>query len=190
MDRVSRRGFLTAAGGTLAVAWLAADREQLLAAVRHARRAIESESPPPFEFLTPEDAAELEAATAQIIPSDDTPGAREARVVHFIDKALATWQQGQRDAFAKGVAELRARAATHGARSFASLSAARQHAVIASLEKDKHEFFDVLRAATIMGMLASPSHGGNFDKIGWRAIGFDDRFAWTPPYGWYDANER
>jgi hypothetical protein len=37
-------------------------------------------------------------------------------------------------------------------------------------------------------MLASPEHGGNFEKIGWKMIGFDDRFVWTAPFGWYDRD--
>ena len=35
-------------------------------------------------------AAEIEAIAARIIPSDATPGAREAGVVYFIDRALST----------------------------------------------------------------------------------------------------
>ena len=32
-----------------------------------------------------------ETTDAQIVPSDDTPGAREAGVIYFIDRALATF---------------------------------------------------------------------------------------------------
>jgi gluconate 2-dehydrogenase gamma chain len=38
-------------------------------------------------------------------------------------------------------------------------------------------------------MLSNPEYGGNFNKMGWKLIGFDDRFSWAPPFGWYDANE-
>ena len=44
-----------------------------------------------LSFLTAAEAADVEAVAAQIIPTDDTPGAREAGVVHFIDRALATF---------------------------------------------------------------------------------------------------
>ena len=37
-------------------------------------------------FFTPEQALEVEEMAAQIIPTDETPGAREARVVAFIDR--------------------------------------------------------------------------------------------------------
>jgi hypothetical protein len=39
-------------------------------------------------------------------------------------------------------------------------------------------------------MFANPEYGGNRDKIGWKMIGFDDRFSWGPPFGWYDRDVR
>jgi gluconate 2-dehydrogenase gamma chain len=191
MTQLSRRGFLATAGGTLAAAWLTADVTKLLASGRYAARAGEQHPPRAFEVLTADQAADLEAATAQIIPTDDTPGAREARVVYFIDHSLAGWQKGQRGDFEKGIAELRKRARrSSNAASFAALTDEQQRAVIASLEKDRHPFFFALRGATIVGFLSNPSYHGNNDKLGWKAIGFDDRFSWSAPFGWYDANER
>ena len=174
----------------MAAAWLTADAAKVLAAADHAARAGRESPPPPFQFLSAPQAADLEAATSQILPSDDSPGAREAHVVRFIDKALATWAKDQRPVFAKGIAELRKRAHKENvaAKSFVALTDDRRHAVIASLEKDKHPFFFALRAATIAGMFANPEYGGNFNKQGWKLIGFDDRFSWAAPFGWYDAN--
>jgi hypothetical protein len=126
----------------------------------------------------------------QIIPTDDTPGAREARVVYFIDKSLATWARDQRPPFRRAVAELRKRARVHGAASFAALTEAQQHGVIAALEKDRHQAFQTMRGATIAGMLSNPEYGGNHEKSGWKLIGFNDQFSWAPPFGWYDANVR
>ena len=187
---ITRRGFIASAGGAFAAAWLSADPSKLLAAGAHAARAARENPPPPFEFLTADEAADLDAAASQIIPTDDSPGAHEARVVYFIDKSLTTWAKDQRPGFQTGLAELRARAAKSvpGATSFASLTDEQRHAVIASLEADKHAFFFTLRGATITGMLANPEYGGNFDKLGWKLIGFDDRFSWAAPFGWYDAN--
>lgn len=180
---LTRRGFLAAAGSA-AAAWLAFESRDVLAAGMHAAHAQR------FDHLSPADAVDIEAACAEIIPTDDTPGAREAKVVYFIDKALGTFAKDQRDVFAKGAHELRTRAAKRraGARSFAGLPAADRIAVIASLEKDKHPFFDALRGATIAGMFANPEYGGNHDKAGWKLIGFDDRFSWAEPFGWYDRN--
>jgi hypothetical protein len=36
-------------------------------------------------------------------------------------------------------------------------------------------------------MFADPAYGGNSDKVGWKLIGFEDRFAWQPPFGEYDV---
>jgi len=184
MSTLSRREFVASAATTAAAAWLAFETRDLLAAGLYAARAER------FESLTAAQATDLEAATAQIIPSDGTPGAREAHVVHFIDRGLATFAKDQRPFFVNGLKELRKRAASvqRGAKSFAALSNEQQLAVITSLEKDKHPFFDALRQATIAGMFANPEYGGNFQKTGWKLIGFTDQFSWTAPFGWYDRD--
>lgn len=184
MADLSRRNFLALAGGGAASVWLTANVRDLLAAGRHAATAQR------FEVLSAVDAADVEAFAAQIIPTDETPGAREARVVYFFDKALSTFAKGQRGDVEKGLKELRARAAKAqpGAASFASLSSDKQIAVIAGLEKDKHPFFFNMRQATIAGMLSNPEYGGNYNKAGWKWIGFDDKFSWTTPFGWYDRD--
>ena len=43
-----------------------------------------------------------------------------------------------------------------------------------------------LRGLTMLGMFSNPSYGGNFEKSGWKMLGFVDQFAWTPPFGYYD----
>jgi gluconate 2-dehydrogenase gamma chain len=184
MSTLSRRDFLAIAGTGVASVWLTASVHDLIAAGRHAQTA------PTFEYLTPADAAELEAFAAQIVPTDDTPGAREARVVYFIDKGLATFAKNNRDNVAKGVKELRDRAAKMqpGAKSFAALPVDKQIAIMKAMEKDQHSFFEDGRQATLAGMLTFPEHGGNYNKIGWKWIGFDDRFSWSAPFGWYDRN--
>lgn len=184
MTDLSRRKFIAAAGAGAASVWLTLEAREVLALGAHAAQAQQ------FTVLSAEDAADIEAAAAQIIPSDETPGAREARVVFFIDRALATVAKNQVPAFKNGAKELRLRAAKAqpGAKSFATLPNDKQIAIIAALEKEKHEFFFALRYATIAGMLGHPDHGGNYNKLGWKWIGFDDRFSWAAPFGWYDRN--
>jgi hypothetical protein len=36
-------------------------------------------------------------------------------------------------------------------------------------------------------MFAMPSWGGNRERAGWALLGFDNRHAWQPPFGYYDA---
>jgi hypothetical protein len=192
MPEVSRRAFLAGVGGSFAAVWLAAETRDLLAAGAHAARAGRQTPRPPFQFLTPRQGADIEAMSAQIIPTDGTPGAREAHVVYFMDQALATYAKERREPVIKGLNDLHARSAKmfRGAKSFASLSDAQQITLLTALEKEKSEFFEEIRGATIAGMLASPEYGGNTNKIGWKMIGFDDRFSWGPPFGWYDRDVR
>ena len=49
-----------------------------------------------YRFFSAEQAADFDAFSAQILPTDDTPGAREANVVHFTDYLLSTIDSDQR----------------------------------------------------------------------------------------------
>jgi HAMP domain-containing protein len=199
VDDLTRRAFL-ATGGAFAAAWLIAPADKLAETARYVAN-VRLDAPPPFANLTADEAADLDAAMSAIIPTDDTPGAHEARCVYFVDQALGTWAKDQAPAIRAGIAELRKRAAQGGgstqagapananaAATFAALGADQRHDVIAALEKDQHPFFNNLRGATITGWLASPEHGGNYNKVGWKSIGFIDQFSWAPPFGWYDAH--
>ncbi len=124
--------------------------------------------------------------TAQIIPADDTPGAREARVVYFIDRALATFERDKQPLYHQGLAELPARVRQFfpGQDRFSGLPAAQQLQVLAAIEKS--EFFEIVRVHTIAGFFANPEYGGNHDQIGWKLIGFENRGVYEPPFGYYD----
>jgi hypothetical protein len=134
-----------------------------------------------FTFFTRPQAMEIDAMAAQIYPTDTTPGAKEAQVIYFIDLALVTFAQDKQDIYAKGLAELSAKT---GGRRFAALSSAEQIALLTSIEKTP--FFKAVRDHTIMGMFAAPQHGGNYKKIGWTQIGFDDSLNFRAPFGAYD----
>src|SRR6266436_4830980 len=94
----------------LSAAWLAEHIVDVLAAQEHAHHAAQSQTPSKFEFFNLEQAAEVEAIAAQIIPTDDTPGAREARVIYFIDRALATFAAEERAVLVEGLNDLQKKA--------------------------------------------------------------------------------
>ena len=183
----SRRGFLSTAATGAGALWLGARWSELQAAGAHAAGAGSSTS---YDVFSPQEAETFEAFAAQIIPGDDLPGAREANVVRFVDRALATFAAPQRQLFQNGLAAVAQRvSALSAAGSFAALDGTSQIAVMQALEIAQPEFFEAARVATITAMFANPEYGGNQDKVGWRLIGFDDRFIWQPPFGYYDREE-
>ena len=185
---IARRQFLRTSSGTIGGLWIAAALGEL--ALGAATACTSAESPPGnWQTFSAADAADVEAMAALILPSGDTPGAREARVIVFIDRNLATFARLQRSLFEQGLADLRRHvgAAHPGKTSFASLDEPAQLALLHRLEREKSPFFEAVRVSTIVGMFANPEYGGNLDKAGWKLLGFEDRFAWQPPFGYYDA---
>src|ERR1051326_6074903 len=80
LNDLSRRDFLTRAGSAVSAAWVSTHWPALVSAAEHAHQAARSAKPHTFHFFTPEEAAEVDAICARIIPTDETPGAREAGV--------------------------------------------------------------------------------------------------------------
>ena len=190
MDKpaATRRQFLIGSLSGASSVWLAAQWPAILAAHEHARRAAGSAVSSKFEFFTPEQAAEIEAMAAQIIPTDDTRGAREARVIYFIDRALTTFDRDQQALYVQGLADLtgKTRELFPVDRRFSELAPPQQIQVLTAMEKSP--FFAYVRLHTIMGFLANPEYGGNHDQIGWKLIGFTDEHSFQPPFGYYDQN--
>lgn len=184
-DSFSRREFVAAAGSIGAV-WLFADAVQRSEAIAHAAHQV-TQSQPALSVLTREQAIEVEAFASRIIPSDDTPGAREAGVVYFIDRGLATWASDQRPAFTEGLRNLSRNvgARFRGQTRLSALTPAQQDEVLKSIEQTP--FFGQMRFATIAGMFSLPSYGGNRDFVGWKLLGQESALEFKAPFGWYDA---
>jgi gluconate 2-dehydrogenase gamma chain len=176
----TRRLWLSQCAGIAALA-------EVAAAQQHAHEAVQASTTPAFQALDPETAAEIDAITSQIIPSTDGPGAREAGVVFFIDRALATFDADLRDSYRTGMAgvQQKRKELFPGSGSVAGLSSDQQIQLMHSIEGS--EFFELLRTHTLYGFLGNPSYGGNRDRVGWNLIGFDNRMAYRPPFGYYDT---
>jgi gluconate 2-dehydrogenase gamma chain len=183
----SRRAFLLAGAPALTGAWLAANWPTIVAAAAHAHN-VAVTAPETFAFLTAAEVADVDALTAQIVPSGKTSGAREAHVTHFIDHAMATFFAARAPAFRAGLAhfqgDFRGKHANIGA--FAQASPQVQVDYLKTV--DTTEFFGAARMLTLMGMFASPQYGGNFDQSGWKMLGFVDEHVFSPPFGYYDAH--
>jgi gluconate 2-dehydrogenase gamma chain len=182
----SRRSFLGTSAATLSAGWLMAHWPQVTAA-SHAAHENAAAGTGAFKFLSAAEAADVEAFTAQIIPSGDTQGAREAHAVFFIDAAFASFFANQAEDFHKALTDFRSACqAANGGTVFAALDEAGQHAYLTSIEATP--FFGWVRFLTIAGLLSSPSYGGNKDGIGWKLIGFEDKHVFSPPFGYYDRD--
>ena len=177
----SRRKFLGQSVGGVSIAWLAANWPAGVAAAEQAQKSGG------FAYLTPSQAIEIDAMSAQIFPTDDTPGAREAQVVYFVDLALVTFAQDRQDVYKNGFGELQAKTKEMfpTAASFSALSSDQQIQLLTAIEKTP--FFRAVREHTIMGMFSAPQHGGNYKKVGWKLIDFDDSLNFKAPFGAYGA---
>jgi gluconate 2-dehydrogenase gamma chain len=182
----ARRAFLILAGGTLGASCLGLSWAEVARAAQAAARAPSSGAA--FSFLTPAEAVEVDALAAQIIPTDATPGAREAGVVVFVDRALGSFYAREAAIFRSGLADFNARlqAWRPGANSFAALASSDQVAFLHTVEGTP--FFGAMRTLTVLGMFALPAYGGNRDGAGWKLLGFENLHAFEPPFGYYDRD--
>jgi gluconate 2-dehydrogenase gamma chain len=186
MDRITetRRRFVVESCSLLGGTLLAAQLPAVQSAAEYARRAFEQGQP--FRILTADEVVDLTAVASQIMPTTDTPGAREAGVIYFIDRALETFSSERLSAVRAGLKDLQSNAETRfaGVHRFSDLEFDQQTEVLKALEET--EFFTAMRYLTVAGMFANPSYGGNRDRVGWDLLGFDSSPVFSPPFGYYD----
>jgi gluconate 2-dehydrogenase gamma chain len=174
---LSRRSLLQAIAAMLGAAAMPLDWVET---ARAAERKI--------SLLSAAEAADIDAVAAQIIPTDDTPGAREAGVVYFIDRALATVLSHLARDYRAHLAEFQAalRERHPDASSFASLTSEQQIEYLKAV--DRTPFFETTRLLTLLGMFSMPAYGGNRNGVGWKLIGFETQHVFQPPFGYYDRD--
>jgi gluconate 2-dehydrogenase gamma chain len=203
-DQPDRRSFLLQMSGTAAAAWVSAQWPAVVEAAQHAHDAVSSKVPAKLAVLNAEQARQVQAIASQIIPTDDLPGAREAGVVYFIDRALMTFAVDARPVYEKGIMSLNRLTRTkYSARTtFADATAEEQEAILTEfIAGSAHagtrpeivfeghgDFFQTIRTHTIFGFLADPSAGGNKEYAGWKVVGRDPSTTFSPPYGYYDKD--
>lgn len=203
---LTRRAILSQGLAGMSAAWVSAHWPAMLSAAAHARHVAQSAAPAKFEFFSSEQAVEVEALSACIIPTTDTPGAREAGVVFYIDRALVTFAKAQRKKYSDGLSEVQAvvREMFPGTEKFSAVSSVQQDQILHSLDRHSpasklqsphphpaaQSFFETIRVDTIYGFLIDPDSGrlGNRDALGWKAIGRDPGHMFQPPFGYYDKD--
>lgn len=138
-------------------------------------------SSPPLLFFTPDEAEIVEAITARLIPRDgDSPGAREAAALIYIDRAVGGYFSSLQIFYREGLAMVERIALERHAKSFANLKEAQQDGLLKAIEtpsgphgsERSAQFFAVILEHTIEGVFGDPAYGGNRDGIGWKMIEF------------------
>jgi gluconate 2-dehydrogenase gamma chain len=145
-----------------------------------------------YMFFNETEARTVEAISERVFPGDPSdPGARDADVIVYIDRALAGYGKNLHRLYRRGVSELnRYTRSSCGGQAFFELTDSQQDTVLAkmemwgesriSMETNQQpaneallgEFFGAVRLHTIEGMFCDPMYGGNRDAVGWKLIGF------------------
>ncbi len=185
-NKVSRRQFLSSSGALAGVTFLRIGAPAL-AAISQASCTARDEQRA-FAVLGEHEAADFAAIAARLIPTTDTPGASEAGVIHFFDRAFAAEMSGLLGSARDGLAAFNASFANShpGKASFATLESDEQDRFL--LGQESSDFFTLCWEMTIVGFFSMSKYGGNKDHVSWGLIGFEgDHGAWEHPFGHYDA---
>ena len=109
-----------------------------------------------FRFFSEQEGRTMEALLDWIIPADDSPGAREAGVIHYIDRELTGHFREYRKTYRDGLAAVD-----------------RLAGGLADAPRDPatRPFFELMVTHAMQGFYADPRHGGNRDFASWRMLG-------------------
>jgi hypothetical protein len=108
-----------------------------------------------LHFFSKKEYATISALSERIIPSDGTPGAREAGVAEFIDLIVFYDKGDVQPAMRRVVADVNAMAYELHDSSFVKLDAQKQDEAIARLMTEKKKSFDLIRNYVVMGYFNS-----------------------------------
>ena len=204
MNDLNRRDFLLRSCSSLTAIWVSSHWPSLCSAATHARQAVQAPETAKLGFFTPAQAVEIDAICARIIPTTDTPGAREAGVVYFIDRALTTFAVDQQKDYHQGLPEFEARAHEMfpTVERFSSATPEQQDEILHSFDdpdakpsrrpyrprKGANSFFETVRMHTVVAFLLDPDAGGDPKGLGWTVIGREREHMFHSPFGYYDKD--
>ncbi|MBI2859449.1 MAG: gluconate 2-dehydrogenase subunit 3 family protein [Chloroflexi bacterium] len=193
VKKLSRRDFLKvgAAAGTLAVVTSCVPKPTTTPTAIPIPTPTPAPVPAPapaspvfdaLQFFDAGQAAIVHAAVGRIIPgTPQDPGAKEAAVVVFIDRALEGYDIGLQPRYVAGVPGMEAYARARYQKGFADLSDEQQDDILSNMQRNTGEakeylpnpagFFNTLLAHTRQGVFADPIYGGNRNSVGWKLEG-------------------
>ena len=149
-----------------------------------------------MKALSPGEASTIGAFVERLIPSDSSgPGAREANVLRYIDRALASDLSAFRGAYTAAALAIDAYAERKYGAAFAALSADQQDTILREMDLNQttrqdpsvtraagastadflpnaKAVFEMIRTHAVQGMFGDPEHGGNTGFVGWRLVRF------------------
>lgn len=177
---ISRRDLLKTAGAAGAAALI----PDAVAAVKEERSA-----PPvpvgPLTNLTANETEILSAMVDRLIPTDELgPGALDAGVLRYIDRALSEAESDSAAAYRSGLAALDAYSQYTRGGPFIDLSTTDQDSVLIDVQigaatgagvgfqGSSGSFFNMVKSHTWQGMFGDPQYGGNTNFAGWDLINY------------------
>jgi gluconate 2-dehydrogenase gamma chain len=147
-----------------------------------------------LQFFNDEEARTVEALAERIIPGDaQNPGARDAGVVYYIDRAVNGFSSDLQIVYRLGLRELDEHCRGRYDAPFTDLPEARQDDVVRELlgpevaasstglqfSRDDQpagprllRLLAVVREHTVEGYFCDPVYGGNREAVGWKLVGF------------------
>ncbi len=137
-----------------------------------------------WRFFTENEVLILDALVEQIIPTDESMGARDAGATNFIDKQLmGPYQQFQKD-YRDGLKLLQQSSMEKFNSKFEELNWENQTILLKLIDKDelKHshwekgadkKFFSMVIRHTMQSFYGSPKHGGNKNNVSYKMLKLD-----------------
>jgi gluconate 2-dehydrogenase gamma chain len=134
-----------------------------------------------MKTLSPTQATTIGAFVERLIPTDASgPGAREANVLRYIDRALASDLWMFRPSYVAATQALDAYSRSKYGADFAALSTDKQDAVLTDMDLNRatgfnpnaKAVFEMIRTHAVQGMFGDPAHGGNTGMVGWKLVRF------------------
>jgi Gluconate 2-dehydrogenase subunit 3 len=116
-------------------------------------------------FFEGEEYATVAELAASIIPSDETPGAREARVAEWIDFLVSESDNDRQRLYRDGLGRLAARCRESGRGAFPTLPGPAREEAVRELEAADPVFFRAVKEDTVFGFYTS--------EVGLRELGAD-----------------
>ncbi len=177
---ISRRDLLKTAGAAGAAALVP---DAVAAATKETAKAAVIAGP--LTNLTARETEILSAMVDRLIPTDELgPGALDAGVLQYIDRALSEAESDSAEAYRSGLAALDTYSRYTRGGPFIDLSTVDQDSVLIDVQLgaatgagvgfvgSSGSFFNMVKSHTWQGMFGDPKYGGNVGFAGWDLIDY------------------